>query len=229
MRALQDPAGCAGGLAVLGGLLGDSGITRSLGSQLPDGPAGIRDGGYDEANHQGSENGWARLSVSVPIRQVGLGSVPPIRQCNDSVCFCEGMKDCRLVSKSYRAEEDRSIGPEKRPLNRADPADEWHQKQLKGKPSPHMRCVGWKQVDPGEVRRLLAEMGGLTRRSTELSERAEILKGRLEAHCKFGEELQWDYDSDDVSDTRLIMNSSEFDVEGAKLDYDTARFRLLIF
>ena len=171
MRALQDPAGCAGGLAVLGGLLGDSGITRSLGSQLPDGPAGIRDGGYDEANHQGSENGWARLSVSVPIRQVGLGSVPPIRQCNDSVCFCEGMKDCRLVSKSYRAEEDRSIGPEKRPLNRVDRTDELHRKHTKGELDPRraiseVRYLDWKQVDSGEVRRLLVEIGGLARRST---------------------------------------------------------------
>ena len=99
------------------------------------------------------------------------------------------MKDCRPVSKSDRAEEGRSIGPEKRPLNRADLADEWHRKQPKGEPDPQMRYVGWKQVDPGGVRRLLAEIGGLARRSTELHGRAGILKDQLEARCKFGKEL----------------------------------------
>ena len=64
------------------------------------------------------------------------------------------------------------------------------------------------------------EIGGLAQRSRELFERGENLGGWLGAHCKFGEELQWDYDPDEVSDTRLIKNSSEFDVEVAKLDCD---------
>ena len=42
------------------------------------------------------------------------------------------------------------------------------------------------------------------------------------------EGLERNYDSNEVSDTRLIKNSSEFDLEIARLDYDTTRFRLQI-
>ena len=108
------------------GLLGDLPITLSLGSQVADGLVETHDGGYDEANHPGSENGWGRLSDSRPVRPAGLDSPPPVRQCGDSACFCEEMEDCR----------PRVEGPEKRPLTKNDLQGEWHRKHPRGEPDP---------------------------------------------------------------------------------------------
>ena len=75
-RSLQDPIGRANGLTVLEELLGDPVTTTSLGSLLVDVSVETRDGGYAEANHPGSENGWTRPADSTPIRHAGLGSPP---------------------------------------------------------------------------------------------------------------------------------------------------------
>ena len=66
--SLQDPIGRASGLTVLNGLLGDLLATMPLGSQLGDEPTGVCDSSYAEATHPGSENGWARLTDSIPVR-----------------------------------------------------------------------------------------------------------------------------------------------------------------
>ena len=123
-RALQDPTGRAGSLAVLEGLLGDSIATRPLSSQLSDGSTEIRDGGYDEIDHPGSENGWARLVDTVSTRHIGLGSPSPARQCTESICFCPGMTNC-LAEPLTRKDSP--------PLSRAELAGELHEEQPKGK------------------------------------------------------------------------------------------------
>ena len=70
--------------------------------------------------------------------------------------------------------------------------------------------------DSGELQPLVKEVAGLAQRSRELFERIENLKDRLGAHREFGEELEWDYDSEEAGDTRLINNSSDYDFEIAK-------------
>ena len=118
VSSLQDPIGRVSGLTVLDGLLGGLAITSSLGSQVIDGPVETRDGGYDEANHPDSENGWARLSDSRPVRSAGRDNPTPIIRCDDSVCFCEGMGDYR----------PHVYGPEERPPTENDLRGEWHRK-----------------------------------------------------------------------------------------------------
>ena len=122
---------------------------------------------------------------------------------------------------------------EKRSLNRTGLAGEWHLKQSKGEPDPFSRGpegteYGARPVNPDEVRRLVAETSAPRRRSTELFSTTENLKGRLDARSEIGSELDRGYDSDGMRDTLLIKNSSEIDVQIAKLDYGVARFRLLI-
>ena len=88
--SLQDPTGCASGLTVLDGLLGGLAITTSIGSQVGDEPAETYDSGYAEADHPGSENGWVRLSDSLPVRSAGdlPWSVVVDRRCEPSICYC---------------------------------------------------------------------------------------------------------------------------------------------
>ena len=131
-NSLQDPIGRAGGPTVLEGGV----TTTSLGSLVVGGPMEAHECGYDEANHPGSENGWARPSDSIPARHAGLGSPLSARQCGDSVCFCEGMKDCRQSMGGGRSTNrigpDNRVGPEKRSLTSNDLADECHRKHPKG-------------------------------------------------------------------------------------------------
>ena len=58
----------------------------------------------------------------------------------------------------------------------------------------------------------MAKISALRRRSTELLDQAKSLEDRLDAHSELGDELDWDYDSDGVRNTRLIMDNSEIDV-----------------
>ena len=62
----------------------------------------------------------------------------------------------------------------------------------------------------------------------ELCRRAQDLRIRLRGHYAFGNEVGWDYDSDEVGDTRMIKDSGGFDLEISALVYDTARSRLQI-
>ena len=130
VRALQDPTGRAGSLAVLDGILGDLDTTMLPVSHLPDGPTEIRGGGYGEIDHPVSENGQARFADTVPTRPAGLGSSPPPRRCTDSICFCPGMMNCPAEP---RAQED------SRSLSRADLADRRHEEQAKGETGPFFR------------------------------------------------------------------------------------------
>ena len=149
-HALQDLIGRASGRTVLKGMLGDSNTTKLLWSRLADGPEEVRDDGYDEANRPGSGNGWACLSDTPPTRHAGLRSATPNGQCDGSVCFCPGMKSCGPKPRWRGGGEETFIpldyavpkwssGVEKRSLNRADLADEWHREHSKGEPDPFFR------------------------------------------------------------------------------------------
>ena len=88
------------------------------------------------------------------------------------------MGDDRITN---RAGPENRVGPEKRSLTDSDLADEWHQKHPKGEPDPRrtrseVKYLAWKQVDSGEVQRLLKEVAGLAQRNRERFERVENLQ-----------------------------------------------------
>ena len=181
------------------------------------------DDGYAEADHPGSKNGWARLSDSLPVRSAG-GLPRPIiadRQCSSSICFCEGRLDCRPAA----CRPGEAAGPH----TKDSLAREWDGKRPRdelevevGERNPY---TGMKRARVDHIRELLTEVGRQVQRSRDLWVRAHDLRDRLRAHRAFGEGAGWDYNSDEVSGTRLIKNSSGFDLEISKFVYDTSRFR----
>ena len=177
---------------MLDGLPGVLTITMSLGSQVGDGPVETHDSGHDETNHPGSENGWARLSDSLPVRSAGDMPIIADRRCNYSICFCKGMGDCRPPVQ----------GPDDYPrtYTKEGLAHERHRKhpreELEVGRSERDPYIGLKRAKASDIRRLLAEIGRQAQQSRELFVWAQDLQDRLWTHRVFGEEIDYDYDSD---------------------------------